>query len=290
VSAENAEDSAQKANEKHSRQCGNIARIDSASLKHNRTIYAASPEKNFIYDLSPLFSGSGTVPIARLRVHGIADARMPLVGITMTMKSYNDVLTDVATTNERTAAADGDPIRMWLVDDDDEYRSLMAQLLTIERGFDCAREFPSPAGVLDALSRESPPDVILLDIRMRGQNGLDAIRPIKTIAPSTRIVMLTTFFDGHAKARALREGASDLLLKSYELEEIARRIRRVIEKQDAAVTEAEAGITQLAEREKEFCGEGRLWKNRSETAFTGGGPRAILGWFARRLDYLRGVS
>jgi DNA-binding NarL/FixJ family response regulator len=214
-------------------------------------------------------------------------ARKPLIGTMMLMKSYNDVLTGAA--NERTATVDGDPIRIWLVDDSDEYRSLMAELLASEHGFDCARQFSSPTAVLDALGHELPPDVILLDIRMRGQNGLDAIRPIKAIAPSTRVVMLTTFSDSHATARALRDGASDLLLKSYELGEIARRIHQAVETQDAPVARPEAGMAQSAEEEKGFFDRIGLWKNRREVELAGG-PRAALGWFARSLDYLRGVS
>jgi DNA-binding NarL/FixJ family response regulator len=117
-------------------------------------------------------------------------------------------------------------IRIWLIDDGDEFRSLLAELLGTERGFDCSRQFSNAADALVALQNETAPDVILLDIHMRGKNGLDAVRPIKSLAPGTRVLMLTTFFDSRSRERALAEGASDFLLKSYPIEEITERIRQ----------------------------------------------------------------
>src|SRR5258708_15420003 len=86
-----------------------------------------------------------------------------------------------------------DPIRIWLVDDNSSFRSLIASLLNEGGDFECSREFSSPSGVLKALQHEPAPDIILLDIEMGAENGLDAIRPIKSLAKSTHVLMLTTF-------------------------------------------------------------------------------------------------
>jgi CheY-like chemotaxis protein len=118
------------------------------------------------------------------------------------------------------------PIKVWLVDDDDNYRTLLAELLVKEQGIDCPRHFSSPDAALSALASKTGPDVLLLDIQMRDQNGLDAIRPIKSLARSTRVLMLTTFYDSHRHSRALEEGASGFLLKSCEVHSLAEHIRK----------------------------------------------------------------
>src|ERR1035437_4799889 len=117
------------------------------------------------------------------------------------------------------------PIKVWLVDDDDGYRTLLAKLLDTQEGIHCPRQFDSPDAALSALASKTGPDVLLLDIHMRDRNGLDAIRPIKSLAPSPRALMLTTFYDGGSHSRAIEEGASGFLLKSCEVHRLAEHIR-----------------------------------------------------------------
>jgi DNA-binding NtrC family response regulator len=127
------------------------------------------------------------------------------------------------------SAATSAPIRVWLVDDNQDYRSLLASFLETEDDFQCTRHFSSGQAAVAALSQELPPDVILLDIEMAGQNGLDSLRPIKVIASSTRVLMLTTFMDYESQRWALRNGASDFLLKRFPVTEISERIRLAME-------------------------------------------------------------
>jgi len=118
--------------------------------------------------------------------------------------------------------------RVWLVDDNETFRSLLAGLLDGE-GFECGREFSNPEEALAALAEETPPDIILLDIQMGAYNGLDAVRPLKAAARETHVLMLTTFAPPEARERAFRDGASDFLLKSWSLGEIASRMRQAME-------------------------------------------------------------
>jgi DNA-binding NarL/FixJ family response regulator len=121
------------------------------------------------------------------------------------------------------------PIRIWMVDDSANLRTLLRDLLASVVGFDCDREFGNPPTVLQALAEEAPPDVILLDIQMGMYNGLDAIRPIKSLAPSTHVLMLTTLATPDVRERAYREGASDFMLKSWSLDEMTAHIRQAVE-------------------------------------------------------------
>lgn len=116
-------------------------------------------------------------------------------------------------------------VSVWLVDDNDGFRSTLADLLGHQRGIQCARDFSSPDAVLSALASQVGPDVILLDVQMRDRNGLDAIGPIKALSRDTQVLMLTSSYDPEGYQRAISEGASDFLLKSYTTDEIARRIR-----------------------------------------------------------------
>src|SRR5581483_4167564 len=80
-----------------------------------------------------------------------------------------------------------------------------------------ARQFESAEAVLEALGQDAPPDVILMDVHMGGISGLEAVRPIKAVASSTRVLILTALSDWESKTQALRDGASDFLLKSCPL-------------------------------------------------------------------------
>lgn len=64
-----------------------------------------------------------------------------------------------------------------------------------------------------ALYREHQPDILLMDIRMEGMNGLDAASTILAENPSAKILFLTTFSDDEYIVRALRLGAKGYLLK-----------------------------------------------------------------------------
>lgn len=64
-----------------------------------------------------------------------------------------------------------------------------------------------------SLYREHRPDILLMDIRMEGMNGLDAATEILAFEPSAKILFLTTFSDDEYIIRALRLGAKGYLLK-----------------------------------------------------------------------------
>jgi DNA-binding NarL/FixJ family response regulator len=149
------------------------------------------------------------------------------------MNGCNEVLEAAgvlsAIPNRSMSRADAAPIRIWMVDDNAGFRALLANILNEEGGLECARQFSSPVGVLEALKREAAPDIILLDVEMGEYNGLDAIRPIKLLAPDTHVLMLTTFAGPGGRERAFREGASDFMLKTWPVTEIVFHIHQAKE-------------------------------------------------------------
>jgi DNA-binding NarL/FixJ family response regulator len=70
------------------------------------------------------------------------------------------------------------------------------------------------------LARKHKPDVVLLDVRMGGKDGLDSIKRIRSAAPNTRVVMLSAFDNTTYVARAVSAGAHDYLLKSATRKEL----------------------------------------------------------------------
>jgi DNA-binding NarL/FixJ family response regulator len=117
------------------------------------------------------------------------------------------------------------PINLWLVDDNHRMRETLRELFGRCEGINCTAAFASPNEVLSTLASKVGPDVILLDVHMGELNGLDAIRPIKSLSRSTQVLMLTTFFDSESQTRALSDGASGFLLKSFPIETILKSIR-----------------------------------------------------------------
>ncbi len=116
-------------------------------------------------------------------------------------------------------------LRVWVADDNAALRVLFAQLLNQQPTLRCTGQFPSANAVLAALAEERPPDVVLLDANLQGQGGLRAIRRIKKMARSVKVLMLAMFSSSWSELQALRAGASGFLLRSYEFDDIVRLIR-----------------------------------------------------------------
>ena len=125
-----------------------------------------------------------------------------------------------------------DLLRVWLVDDHDGFRQPLAKLLNLEPGVECARHFSSAEAALLALQEQSP-DVILLDVEMPGMSGVEALQPIKRLAPSTSVLMLTALASKEVKERSLAAGAVDFVFKDFTPKEIVAAIRATRLPQDS---------------------------------------------------------
>jgi len=140
----------------------------------------------------------------------------------------NNLISDSSASGGGTAAVSAPaatPINIWVVDDNRRIRDTMIELFERCQGIHCTASFHSPNAVLSALASKVGPDVILLDMNLGEHNGIDAIRPIKSLSPATQVLMFTTFFDAECKTRALTSGASAFLLKSFPLDKIINSIR-----------------------------------------------------------------
>lgn len=101
-----------------------------------------------------------------------------------------------------------------------------------------------------ALYKEHHPDILLMDIRMEGMNGLDAATTILASDPSARILFLTTFSDDEYIVRALRLGAKGYLLKQ-DFENIVPALHAVYGGQNVFGSEVVKKIPEILSSPKE---------------------------------------
>jgi DNA-binding NarL/FixJ family response regulator len=120
-------------------------------------------------------------------------------------------------------------ISVWIVDDNKSFCVVLSEALNRSHSINCERYFHSSRMAIESLETgTNPPQVILLDIKMPGTKGVDAIALIKRIAISTDIIMLTSYdFDMDIRT-SLKRGAAGYLLKSSQPSDIIRAIETVI--------------------------------------------------------------
>jgi two-component system, NarL family, response regulator DevR len=111
-----------------------------------------------------------------------------------------------------------------LVDDHDIVRLGLMTLLNDQPDLEVVGE-ASTAGEGVKKAEELTPDVVLMDIRLPGEGGIQACREITSRFPSCRVVMLTSFADDELVVRAIRAGAVGYVLKQVGNEELLRAIR-----------------------------------------------------------------
>ena len=119
-----------------------------------------------------------------------------------------------------------DPIRLLIVDDQRLMREGLRTLLELEHGFEIVGEAADGQAALDAYA-ELKPDVVLMDIRMPGMDGVEATRRLCVSWPETRVIILTTFDDDANVFEGLRAGAVGYLLKDLSGQELANAVRTV---------------------------------------------------------------
>ncbi|MEV6331265.1 response regulator transcription factor [Streptomyces sp. NPDC051909] len=122
--------------------------------------------------------------------------------------------------------SDPTPVRLLVVDDDPLVRAGLALMLGGAEDVEIVGEAADGAEV-PALVDRLAPDVVLMDIRMPGVDGLTATERLRARPGAPEVVVLTTFHADEQVLRALRAGAAGFLLKDTPPAEIVAAVRRV---------------------------------------------------------------
>lgn len=117
-------------------------------------------------------------------------------------------------------------IRVLIVDDQELFRESLKVVLGVSPGIEVT---DAVSGVQEAMKSAAAlrPDVVLMDIRMPGMDGVEGTRLIKERWPGMKVIVLTTFDDDEYVFGALKNGASGYLLKGSSVSELSRAIEIV---------------------------------------------------------------
>ncbi|TYT76076.1 response regulator [Desulfobotulus mexicanus] len=115
-----------------------------------------------------------------------------------------------------------EPIRILVVDDEKDFTEMLCLRLT-EAGHS-AEAVHDGQSCLKKLD-EKPFDVLILDIRMPGMDGLQVLRQIKTDHISTEVILLTGHGSTETAVEGMKKGAFDYALKPYDFEDLLDKIK-----------------------------------------------------------------
>jgi NarL family two-component system response regulator YdfI len=116
------------------------------------------------------------------------------------------------------------PIRILVADDHLIIRQGLRLILETQDGFELVGEAADGVEAV-RLCAELKPEVVLMDLRMPGMDGLTAIERLRVEQPGIAVVILTTFNEDHLMMRGLRAGAKGYLLKDTDRETLFNTIR-----------------------------------------------------------------
>ncbi|MFM7669176.1 MAG: response regulator, partial [Betaproteobacteria bacterium] len=115
---------------------------------------------------------------------------------------------------------------IWIVDDDESIRWVLEKALARE-GLS-TRSFSNVREVVDALQL-GVPQVLVSDIRMPGESGLELLHMVKQRHPGLPVIVMTAFSDLDSAVAAFQGGAFEYLAKPFDLDKAVELIRRALE-------------------------------------------------------------
>jgi cyclic di-GMP phosphodiesterase len=119
--------------------------------------------------------------------------------------------------------------KVLIVDDEASIRRLLYQKLT-RAGLICG-EADSASHALTEL-KNSQIELVILDVKMPGKSGIDALRDIKTNYPDTAVIMATAVAETSVAVECMQRGAEDYICKPFNLDEVILSVERTLEKRE----------------------------------------------------------
>jgi two-component system nitrogen regulation response regulator GlnG len=123
------------------------------------------------------------------------------------------------------------PLRVWLVDDDTSIRWVLERAL--KNGGMLPKAFDAAEPALAAL-RSDAPDVLITDIRMSGDSGLELLRRIHAVHPDLPVIVMTAYSDLGNAVSAYESGAFEYLAKPFDIDQAVDLVKRAASAASAA--------------------------------------------------------
>jgi two-component system, NtrC family, response regulator AtoC len=125
------------------------------------------------------------------------------------------------------------PYRILIADDSDAIRDVLREAL-VDEGYDVSEAVSGDEVLAEFNGNEAPkPDLVLMDIRMPGKDGLEVLRTLRLSRDAELpIIVMTAFGSASTAIEAMKLGAFDYIAKPFELEEVTVTVERFFERQD----------------------------------------------------------
>src|SRR4030088_2353577 len=136
--------------------------------------------------------------------------------------------------------ADGKPIHVLVVDDEPVLAELVSMALRYE-GWEIATAGDGASAIASA--RETPPDVVVLDVMLPDISGLDVLRMLREQIPGLPLLLLTAKDSVEDRIAGLTAGGDDYVTKPFSLEEVVLRLRALLRRTQVGEAVATAMIT-----------------------------------------------
>lgn len=152
---------------------------------------------------------------------------------------------DAAANEEPAAAGAVETIRVMLVDDEVEFLDSMKNVLRRRN-----MEINTAENGLDALAllRESLVDIMVLDVKMPGMDGLEVLRQVKGDFPSVEVILLSGHPSVESAVTGVKLGASEYMKKPPEIDELVATIRRLYQNRKDAIAEQQRKLIEEIRR------------------------------------------
>jgi RNA polymerase sigma factor (sigma-70 family) len=144
-----------------------------------------------------------------------------------------------------------DKIKVLIVDDHPVFREGLRQCLEARRDIRVLAAVGGGEEMWKAIRTHGRPDVVLMDVEMPQQNGIELTQALHEKHPEVRVVMLTAFSDSERVFSALKAGAVGYLLKNVSPDEIRATVQRVAAGEPMLSGEIAGRVLQEFERERE---------------------------------------
>jgi two-component system nitrogen regulation response regulator GlnG len=161
---------------------------------------------------------------------------------------------------------------VWIIDDDRSIRWVFEKALAREHI--AYRTFASAQEALGALDTETP-QVVVSDIRMPGESGLDLLQRARALHPNLPVIIMTAYSDLESAVGAFQGGAYEYLPKPFDVDHAVELIRRAMGEgvpQDSAAEATEASpeiLGQAPAMQEVFRAIGRLSQSHATVLITG---------------------